>query len=58
MKMVCAWLRTKLKETKSAMLLSSTYIENFVTTDECKKLLMILDYIIKEKVASIGLTKM
>ena len=44
MKMVCAWLRTKLKETKSAMLLSSTHTENSVITDECQNLLMILDY--------------
>ena len=45
MKVVCAWLRTQLKETKKlVMLLSSTHTENSVTTDECKKPLRILDY--------------
>ena len=29
---------------KSVMLLSSTHTENSVTTDECKKPFMILDY--------------
>ena len=45
MKVVCAWLRTKLEETKkTVMLLNSALTENSVTTDECKKPFMILDY--------------
>ena len=45
LKVVCAWLHTKLKETKKpVMLLSSSHTINSVTTDECKKTLMILDY--------------
>ena len=43
MKVVGAWLRTKLEETKKpVMLLSSTHTENSFTTDESKKSLMIL----------------
>ena len=56
MKMVCAWLCTKLKETKkNIMLLSLTHTENSVTTDECKKPFMILDYIGNQKKGGVNM---